>query len=108
MMWICINIIRVWLRQRERDEQSSRYRTIKTEAAVVETVEQGVDDSNDLPKFVDSCDGQRRKEENLEAAVAEVVETYEQDKASGADHSNDLPKVVDSCDGHRRKEENLI
>ena len=41
MMWIGINIIRVWLRQRERDEQSSRYRTIKTEAAVVDMVETG-------------------------------------------------------------------
>ena len=63
----------------------------------------GADDS-DLPKVVDSCDGQRRKEENFEAAV----ETVEQDKAFGADDSNDLPKVVDSCDGHRTKEENLI
>ena len=58
---------------------------------------------------MDSCDGQRRKEENLEAAVAEMVETVEQDKAFGADDSNDLPKKeVDSCDGQRRREENLI
>ena len=41
MMWIGINVIRIWLRQRERDEQSSKYRTIKTEAAVVEMVETG-------------------------------------------------------------------
>merc|ERR1712023_293443 len=97
MMWTGDSVIRVWLRQRERDEQSSRYRTVVAEAAVaemVETVEQdrafGADDFNDLPKKkVDSCDGQRRKEENLEAAVAEMVETVEQDKAFGADDSND-------------------
>jgi hypothetical protein len=76
MMWIGVNVIRVWLRQRERDERSSRYRTVVAEAAVaemVETVEQDkafeADDSKDLPKVVESCDGQRRKEENLEAAV---------------------------------------
>ena len=76
MTWIGVNVIRVWLRQRERDERSSRYRTVVAEAAVaemVETVEQDkafeADDSKDLPKVVESCDGQRRKEENLEAAV---------------------------------------
>ena len=57
IMLIGVNITRVWLRQRERDEQSSRYRTVVVEAAVVEmveTVEQykaiGTDDCNDLPK----------------------------------------------------------
>ena len=41
MMWIGVNIIRVWLRQRERDEQSSRYRTINPAASDVEMVETG-------------------------------------------------------------------
>ena len=55
MMWIGINIIRVWLRQRERDEQSSRYQTVTVEGTVaemVETVEEdkafGGNDSNDI------------------------------------------------------------
>ena len=41
IMLIGVNITRVWLSQRERDEQSSKYRTIKTEAAVVGMVETG-------------------------------------------------------------------
>ena len=57
IMLIGVNIACVWLRQRERDERSSRYRTVVVEATVaemVETVEQdkafGTDDCNDLPK----------------------------------------------------------
>ena len=71
MMWIGINIIRVWLRQRVQDERSSRYGAVVVEAPVAEMVEYieeseafGADHSSDIPKNVDSCGEQREEEGN--------------------------------------------